>query len=197
MTHLDRLMARGAEFLGARWAIMAGAMSWVSERHLVSAISNAGGFGVIACGAMTPAQLAFLDCAGTVLAQSTASIASAVRTAAGPSGAELLLLVFPPTLLDPETPEARRANLPTAWASPASLAPRPLPTSTSAHRPADPANVVSAPDRTGPLALADAGRARTGDHARISGGTPRARASGFSGSMRSGNVARTSGRFPE
>lgn len=33
---------------------MCGAMSWVSERNLVSAISNAGGFGVIACGAMTP-----------------------------------------------------------------------------------------------------------------------------------------------
>jgi enoyl-[acyl-carrier protein] reductase II len=33
---------------------MAGAMTWVSERHLVSAISNAGGFGVIACGSMTP-----------------------------------------------------------------------------------------------------------------------------------------------
>lgn len=33
-------------------------MSWVSERHLVSAISNAGGFGVIACGSMNPDQLA-------------------------------------------------------------------------------------------------------------------------------------------
>ncbi len=33
--------------------MMAGAMTWVSERHLVSAISNAGGFGVIACGSMT------------------------------------------------------------------------------------------------------------------------------------------------
>eukprot|EP01037_Dinobryon_pediforme_P009307 gene9307-9388_t len=32
-------------------------MSWVSERRLVSAISNAGGFGVIACGSMSPAQL--------------------------------------------------------------------------------------------------------------------------------------------
>jgi enoyl-[acyl-carrier protein] reductase II len=32
-------------------------MSWVSERGLVSAISNAGGFGVIACGAMTPELL--------------------------------------------------------------------------------------------------------------------------------------------
>ncbi|WP_420141571.1 NAD(P)H-dependent flavin oxidoreductase [Sphingomonas sp.] len=53
----DRLMARGAAFLGSDHAIMAGAMSWVSERNLVSAISNAGGFGVIACGAMTPALL--------------------------------------------------------------------------------------------------------------------------------------------
>ena len=50
-------MARGAEFLGAEMAIMAGAMSWVSERNLVSAMSNAGGFGVIACGAMTPELL--------------------------------------------------------------------------------------------------------------------------------------------
>ncbi|WP_156681755.1 NAD(P)H-dependent flavin oxidoreductase [Sphingomonas profundi] len=50
-------MARGADFLGADVAILAGAMSWVSERSLVSAISNAGGFGVIACGAMTPALL--------------------------------------------------------------------------------------------------------------------------------------------
>ena len=32
-------------------------MTWVSERHLVAAISNAGGFGVLACGAMTPELL--------------------------------------------------------------------------------------------------------------------------------------------
>jgi enoyl-[acyl-carrier protein] reductase II len=55
---LDRLCARGASFLGTRYAIMGGAMSWVSEMNLVAAISNAGGFGVIACGAMGPAQLA-------------------------------------------------------------------------------------------------------------------------------------------
>jgi enoyl-[acyl-carrier protein] reductase II len=48
------LMQRGRDFLGSDWAILCGAMSWVSERNLVSAISNAGGFGVIACGAMTP-----------------------------------------------------------------------------------------------------------------------------------------------
>ncbi|WP_298190909.1 nitronate monooxygenase [Novosphingobium sp.] len=51
------LMARGAEFLGSEHAVLCGAMSWVSERHLVAAISNAGGFGVIACGAMTPELL--------------------------------------------------------------------------------------------------------------------------------------------
>lgn len=48
------LMRRGIEFLGSEHAILCGAMSWVSERNLVSAISNAGGFGVIASGAMTP-----------------------------------------------------------------------------------------------------------------------------------------------
>src|SRR3546814_13460274 len=51
---LQSLMARGTDFLGCEVAILCGAMSWVSERHLVAAISNAGGFGVIACGAMTP-----------------------------------------------------------------------------------------------------------------------------------------------
>jgi enoyl-[acyl-carrier protein] reductase II len=51
------LQARGAEFLGTEMAILGGAMSWVSERNLVSAISNAGGFGVIACGSMSPALL--------------------------------------------------------------------------------------------------------------------------------------------
>ncbi|MEQ1494305.1 MAG: nitronate monooxygenase [Novosphingobium sp.] len=47
-------MQRGIDFLGTEHAVLCGAMSWVSERNLVSAISNAGGFGVIACGAMTP-----------------------------------------------------------------------------------------------------------------------------------------------
>ncbi len=61
---LARLFARGAAFLGARVPILGGAMSWVSERHLVAAISNAGGFGVIACGAMGPDLLA-AEIAGT------------------------------------------------------------------------------------------------------------------------------------
>jgi enoyl-[acyl-carrier protein] reductase II len=55
---LNHLWARGTAFLGCSVAILGGAMSWVSERNLVSAISNAGGFGVIACGSMTPDLLA-------------------------------------------------------------------------------------------------------------------------------------------
>jgi enoyl-[acyl-carrier protein] reductase II len=55
---LEQLWRRGREFLGTEVAIMGGAMSWISERHLVSAISNAGGFGVLACGSMGPDLLA-------------------------------------------------------------------------------------------------------------------------------------------
>jgi enoyl-[acyl-carrier protein] reductase II len=54
---LDALWSRGTAFLGSRMAILGGAMSWVSERSLVAAISNAGAFGVIACGSMGPALL--------------------------------------------------------------------------------------------------------------------------------------------
>lgn len=57
MASLQQLWARGAEFLGTEQAIMGGAMSWVSERHLVSALSNAGAFGVIAASSMPPALL--------------------------------------------------------------------------------------------------------------------------------------------
>ncbi len=55
---LDALWRRGRELLGSEYAIMGGAMSWVSERHLVAAISEAGGFGVIASGSMSPDLLA-------------------------------------------------------------------------------------------------------------------------------------------
>src|ERR1700746_1690642 len=54
---LEQLWARGREILGSDLAIMGGAMTWVSERNLVAAISNAGGFGVIASGAMPPGLL--------------------------------------------------------------------------------------------------------------------------------------------
>lgn len=51
---LDVFWKKGREFLGTRYAVMGGAMSWISEHNLVAAISNAGGFGVIASGAMPP-----------------------------------------------------------------------------------------------------------------------------------------------
>ncbi len=54
---LYRLSARGAEFLGVRYAILGGAMSWVSERRLVAATSNSGAFGVIATGSLSPEEL--------------------------------------------------------------------------------------------------------------------------------------------
>jgi len=49
---------RGAAFLGARSAIMGGAMTWVSDSTLVAAISNGGAFGVLAGGALDPERLA-------------------------------------------------------------------------------------------------------------------------------------------
>lgn len=54
MKELQALWQRGCDFLGCEHAIMGGAMSWVSERHLVAALSNAGAFGVIAASSMPP-----------------------------------------------------------------------------------------------------------------------------------------------
>ncbi|WP_086618699.1 DUF2460 domain-containing protein [Erythrobacter tepidarius] len=67
---------------------------------------------------LDPAAIALLDAAGALLAQSTANLTAAIRAAA-PNGAEVLLLAFTPTILDPAMPELYRANLPTGWAAPA------------------------------------------------------------------------------
>ena len=47
---LTPLMKRGADFLGCRYPILCGAMTWVSEPKLVSAVCNNGCFGCIAGG---------------------------------------------------------------------------------------------------------------------------------------------------
>lgn len=47
---IDRFFARGREFLGSEHPIMCGAMTWVSDPRLVSAVGNAGGFGLLAGG---------------------------------------------------------------------------------------------------------------------------------------------------
>ncbi len=54
MTNLSYIWQKGQKLLGTKYAILGGAMSWVSEHNLVAAISNAGGFGVLACGSMSP-----------------------------------------------------------------------------------------------------------------------------------------------
>jgi enoyl-[acyl-carrier protein] reductase II len=58
LKYLPKAWKRGTDFLGTRYAIMCGAMTWVSEANLVSAISNEGGFGVLAAGNMPPELLA-------------------------------------------------------------------------------------------------------------------------------------------
>jgi uncharacterized protein (TIGR02217 family) len=64
-------------------------------------------------------QLDLLDEAGALLAQTTADLSDAVRAAAAPGEAEVLLLAFTPTILAADMPELRRANLPAQWAWPA------------------------------------------------------------------------------
>lgn len=54
---IEKLWKRGREFLGVERPILGGAMSWISESNLVSAISNAGAFGVLAGGNMPPDML--------------------------------------------------------------------------------------------------------------------------------------------
>ena len=66
---------------------------------------------------LTGGQIALLDAAGALLAASTAALAGAVKAVA--PGAETLLLVYLPSVLDPEAPELCRANVPTGWAAPA------------------------------------------------------------------------------
>src|SRR5690606_13467605 len=61
---LERLWQAGTDILGSPLAHMAGATTWVSEDGLVAARCNAGGCGVLACGAMEPDQRA-AEIAGT------------------------------------------------------------------------------------------------------------------------------------
>ena len=68
--------------------------------------------------AMDEAQRATLDRAGALLAATTAALAAAARDAAG-GACETHLLAYLPTILDPLAPEAKRANMPVGWASPA------------------------------------------------------------------------------
>jgi enoyl-[acyl-carrier protein] reductase II len=53
---IDTFFKRGHDFLGCRYPVMCGAMTWISDAKLVSAMGNAGGFGLLA-GGNTPADV--------------------------------------------------------------------------------------------------------------------------------------------
>jgi len=67
---------------------------------------------------LTESQKALLDEAGHLLGTSVCSIRDRVKQVAGPS-AEVMVLLFTPTILDAATAEAYRANVPIEWAWPA------------------------------------------------------------------------------
>ena len=68
-------------------------------------------------GGKTPPEIALLDAAGALLAQSTAAIIASAR--AREPATRTHLLAYLPGPLDPAAPELRRANLPVEWAEPA------------------------------------------------------------------------------
>jgi len=68
-------------------------------------------------GAKNAARIATLDAAGVCLAASTAALVAAAKAEA--PGCVTHLLTYLPTVLDAAAPEAKRANMPVGWASPA------------------------------------------------------------------------------
>ena len=64
MSHekITKLMKRGSDFLGVKYPILCGAMTWISEPKLVSAVSNHGCFGCLAGGnAPTDVLLKYIE----------------------------------------------------------------------------------------------------------------------------------------
>lgn len=64
MSHekITKLMQRGSDFLGVKYPILCGAMTWISEPKLVSAVSNHGCFGCLAGGnAPTDVLLKYIE----------------------------------------------------------------------------------------------------------------------------------------
>ena len=55
-TYMNKLMERGSRFLNVHYPIICGAMTWVSEPHLVAAVCNNGAFGCLA-GGNTPPEI--------------------------------------------------------------------------------------------------------------------------------------------
>jgi len=57
MIELDALWKTGKDFLGTRYPIIAGAMTWISDSHFTAAVSESGAFGSLAAGNMPPELL--------------------------------------------------------------------------------------------------------------------------------------------
>lgn len=57
-TCLDGIWQKGRDFLGVRYPILCGAMTWISDSTLVKAVSDQGGFGCLAAGNMPGDALA-------------------------------------------------------------------------------------------------------------------------------------------
>ena len=57
-TCLDGLWQEGRDFLGVRYPILCGAMTWISDATLVKAVNDQGGFGCLAAGNMPGEMLA-------------------------------------------------------------------------------------------------------------------------------------------
>jgi uncharacterized protein (TIGR02217 family) len=100
---------------------------WITPDHricLYDAAASAA-FGALSVsipdirGPKTAPQNAMLDKAGELLAASTAALVAAVEDEADTALFESYVLVYLPTVLDPLAPEAKRANVPVGWASPA------------------------------------------------------------------------------
>lgn len=100
---------------------------WITPDHRICLYDTAAAaaFGPLSVsipdirGSKTAAQITMLDRAGAMLAASTAALVAAVAEEAGASAFTSHLLVYLPTVLDPLSPETKRANVPVDWASPA------------------------------------------------------------------------------
>lgn len=54
MELLDKFWQKGKDFLGVKYPIICGAMTWISNFHMVKAVCDNGGFGALAAGNMPP-----------------------------------------------------------------------------------------------------------------------------------------------
>lgn len=76
---IDRFFEAGSRFLGCRYPIMCGAMTWISDPGLVTAMGRCGGFGLLA-GGNAPVEVL------------TAQIAETRRLSANPFGVNIITL---------------------------------------------------------------------------------------------------------